>query len=380
MRLILFLSTFLVSGLAQAGEVAAYYDGEMPVASIPADNLDYILYAFGEPDDKGLCAAPSPDQRAAFAQLRQLRAAHPRLHLLLSIGGWGQAPQYSDLALTPESRSAFARSCIQQYIAGQGFEGLDLDWEFPVHGGLNKSRPEDKADATALVQELRRQLDEQGAHDRRHYYLTLATPGGTWQQGGAYSVSDSYDLRALAVSVDWLNVMTYDMNNIYSPCSGFNTPLAADPKDPSPEPQKRLDNLRGAVAYYEAQGVPAAKIMLGVAFYGRGFTGVSATDAGLYSKYGGGFPGTAWKTVQSEFLKDPAWQRHWSDSAQAPWLYNAQKQIFFNYDDPESMAVKAGFTQTQHLRGAVAWVLGEDDAENSLLDALVSGLKRAGGS
>ncbi len=299
---------------------------------------------------------------------------------MLSIGGWGQAPQYSDLALTPESRSAFARSCIQQYIAGQGFEGLDLDWEFPVHGGLNKSRPEDKADATALVQELRRQLDEQGAHDRRHYYLTLATPGGTWQQGGAYSVSDSYDLRALAVSVDWLNVMTYDMNNIYSPCSDFNTPLAADPKDPSPEPQKRLDNLRGAVAYYEAQGVPAAKIMLGVAFYGRGFTGVSATDAGLYSKYGGGFPGTAWKTVQSEFLKDPAWQRHWSDSAQAPWLYNAQKQIFFTYDDPESMAVKAGFTQTQHLRGAVAWVLGEDDAENSLLDALVSGLKRAGGS
>ena len=360
-----------------APQIAAYYDGGMPVAAIPAGQLDYLIYAFAEPDDHDLCAAPTPAQLQAFADLRQLRAAHPNLHLLISIGGWGAAPQYSDLALSAESRSAFAQSCIEQYLVQQGFEGIDLDWEFPVRGGMNKSRPDDRDDVTALLQELRRQLDALGQKDGRHYYLTVATPAGTWQQGGAYSVSDSYDLAAIARTVDWLNVMTYDMNNIFSPVSGFNAPLNADPSDPTLEPQRGEDNLTGAVRYFETYGVPADKIMLGVAFYGRGFTGVAAAGDGLYSKYTGGYPETPWKEIRAKLLTDAGWVRHWSATAEAPWLYDADKQLFLSYDDPESMAIKAAFIRDQHLKGAMIWVLGEDDARNSLLDALASGLAPA---
>jgi len=359
-------------------EIAAYYDGSTPAAAIPASKLDYLFYAFGEPDDRGLCAAPTPEQLQTFVVLRQLRAVHPRLHLLISIGGWGQAPQYSDLSLTAATRNAFAASCIQQFVMEQGFDGIDLDWEFPVHGGLNKSRPQDREDATALVQELRRQLDALGAKDHRHYDLTLAVPAGTWQQGGAYSVGDSYDLKAVAASADWLNVMTYDMNNIFSPYTGFNAPLHADPEDPTPEPQRGLDNLEGAVRYFESQGVPASKIMLGVAFYGRGFSGVSPQDAGLHSKYQGGFDETPWKTVRAQFLMDKAWVRHWSESAGAPWLYNAGKGVFFSYDDPKSMGIKGTFIASRQLKGAVIWELGEDDPQASLLDALATGLDGQG--
>lgn len=378
--LFMLLSTSLTVGLPAraAPEIAAYYDGSTPVATIPAGKLDYLLYAFGEPDDRGLCAAPTSEQLQAFAALRRLRADHPRLHLLISIGGWGEAPQYSDLALTAASRTAFAASCIRQFVTEQGFDGIDLDWEFPVHGGMNKSRPQDRDDATALMQELRRQLDARGVKDHRHYDLTLAVPAGTWQQGGAYSAGDSYDLKAVAASADWLNVMTYDMNNVFSPYAGFNSPLRADPHDPTPEPQRRLDNLEGAVHYFESQGVPASKIMLGVAFYGRGFSGVSSQGAGLYSRYQGGFDETPWKTVRSQFLTDNAWVRHWSQSANAPWLFNAGKGVFFSYDDPKSMGIKASFIAAQRLKGAVIWELGEDDPRDSLLDALVSALGRRG--
>lgn len=354
--------------------IAAYYDGGMPVAEIPADKLSDIIYAFGEPDGQNLCAPPNATQLQTFAQLRQLRARHHGLHLLLSIGGWDAAPQYSDIALTAASRAAFARSCIQQFVVQQGFDGIDLDWEFPVHGGMNKSRPEDRANATALVREFRSQFAALSRRTRHHYFLTVATPAGTWQQGGAYSVSDSYELAALVPYVDWLNVMTYDMNNIFSPFSGFNTPLNADPHDSTPEPQRTLDNLNGAVQYYKEQGVPTDKIMLGVAFYGRGFTGVSPENAGLYSKYTGGFPETPWKTIKSQLLADPNWVRYWSASAQAPWLYNTQQHIFFTYDDPQSLAIKAEFARREHLRGIMIWVLGEDDAQNSLLNTLVQHL------
>ncbi|MDE2262712.1 MAG: chitinase, partial [Gammaproteobacteria bacterium] len=302
------------------------------------------------------------------------RQQHPGLRLIVSIGGWDAAPQYSDIALTERSRSRFAASCVQAFLLGEGFDGIDLDWEFPVRGGMNRSRPVDRADATALVREFRRRLDALGGRRHRHYLLTVATPAGTWQRGGAYSVSDSYDLSALARSADWLNVMTYDMNNIFSPFSGFNAPLAADPRDRAPARQRSRDNLTGAVSYYESQGVPAAKIMLGVAFYGRGFTGVSPQGAGLYSKYAGGYDETPWKTIRSQFLTGADWVRHWSATAQAPWLYNARQHVFFTYDDPMSLGIKADFARSQRLRGVMIWVLGEDDPGNCLLNALVSHL------
>ena len=373
------LGLLVLSARAQAlPRIAAYYDGGMPVAQIPAAQINDLIYAFGEPNDAGVCAPPTAAQAGTFAALRKLREAHPGLELIVSIGGWDAAPQYSDIALSGRSRSRFAASCIRAFLLGQGFVGIDLDWEFPVHGGMNRSRPVDRADATALVREFRRQLDALGRRRHRRYLLTVATPAGTWQQGGAYSVGDSYDLAALAPSVDWLNVMTYDMNNIFSPASGFNAPLGVDPRDPAPEPQRSRDNLRSAVSYYESQGVPPGKIMLGVAFYGRGFTGVSPKNDGLYSKYTGGFAETPWKTVESQFLTSPDWVRHWSSTARAPWLYNASRHIFFTYDDPLSLGMKADFARRQHLRGVMIWVLGEDDPGNGLLKALVSHLAPRG--
>ncbi|MHB8817186.1 MAG: glycoside hydrolase family 18 protein [Steroidobacteraceae bacterium] len=373
------LLSVLVLGLAAlsvhaqaAPQIAAYYDGGMPVSQIPAARINELIYAFGEPNDAGTCTPPTAAQIETFAALRRLRQQHPGLRLMVSIGGWDAAPQYSDIALTSRSRGRFAASCVRAFLLRQGFDGIDIDWEFPVHGGMNRSRPEDRADATALVREFRRQLDALGRKNHRHYYLTVATPAGTWQQGGAYSVSDSYDLAALARSTDWLNVMTYDMNTIFSPLSGFNAPLDADPRDPTPEPARSGDNLTSAVRYYEAQGVPAAKIMLGVAFYGRGFNGISPQDAGLYSKYTGVYAETPWKTIRSQFLTSPDWVRHWSATAQAPWLYNAAQHIFFSYDDPLSLAIKAEFARREQLRGMMIWVLGEDDPANSLLNALTS--------
>lgn len=352
--------------------LAAYYSGRTPIAKIPANDLTNVIYAFAEPAADDTCHAPSAEQRTDFARLRALRSAHPNLHVTISIGGWGAAPNYSDVALTARSRAAFARTCVQQYVAGQGLEGLDIDWEFPVHGGeVNMhNRPQDRADVTLLLREIRSQLDALAVKTHRHYYLTIAIPAGRWQTGGAYDPSNSYDLAAVARTVDWLNVMTYDMNTIFSPYSNFNAPLYPDPKDPAPALQRRWNNVSGAVRYFEAHGVPAGKIVLGMAFYGRGFRNVSPKHAGLYSKFDGVYGEAPYAIVKSRMLANPDWQEHWSTSARAPWIYNAREHIFFSYDNPASIAIKAAFARAQHLRGTMFWAVGQDDARNSLLRAL----------
>ena len=108
---------------------------------IPADKLTHVIYAFAAPDASGHCASvdpwadyqrPYPAEESVdgvaddpgqalfgnFNQLRELKAAHPGLKVLLSIGGFTLSTYFSDVAATPESRAAFAQSCIDEFIDG----------------------------------------------------------------------------------------------------------------------------------------------------------------------------------------------------------------------------------------------------------------------
>src|ERR1700716_1325740 len=150
--------------------IGAYYAGwnsaTYPISQIPADTITHLFYAFAT-IDQGKCVV-QPSAAADFAALAELKRAHPKLRTLISIGGWG-AGGFSDAALTPESRRAFVSSCVDMFF-GQyagSFDGVDLDWEFPVYGGPPEitRRPEDRGNMTLMSQEFRRQLDRlDGSH------------------------------------------------------------------------------------------------------------------------------------------------------------------------------------------------------------------------
>src|SRR5579883_2757441 len=114
------------------------------------------------------CHAATAQTRTSAA-LCELRREHPGLRLILSIGGRERAPQCSDVAITPGSGGRFAASCIQAFLVWRGFDGIDVGWEFPVHGGMSHPRP---ADATALVRMFRHRLEARGRKNHHHYYLT----------------------------------------------------------------------------------------------------------------------------------------------------------------------------------------------------------------
>jgi chitinase len=358
--------------------VGAYFTAwehdAFPVSRIPAA-VTNVFYAFGGISN-GVCAAPDTGNTADFAALKQLKAARPNLRVSISIGGWG-AGGFSDAALTDASREKLVSACLTTFFKTYPgtFDGVDVDWEFPVSGGPAEitARPQDKADATLLAKEFRRQLD---ALPGGHKLLTAALPAGRLQTGKGkygdpYDPAASFELATVAKVLDWINLMTYDMGTGFSPVSTFNAPMGQVPADPLGQPMKRWNNVTGAVRYYEQHGVPADRMVLGVPYYGRGFHVTQAgPNHGLFQPWDAGFDPGSWADIRSKLLTDPAWEQHWDVNAQSPWLYNPARQVFVSYENPRSIGIRAAFAKAAGLRGAFTWEIAEDDAQHSMLNAM----------
>lgn len=344
------------------------------IADLPAERLTHVIYAFATISDgrailadpcldAGDCAAGDSALAAEpggnFAQLRRLKDRHPHLQTLFAIGGWTRSGKFSDVALTADSRRAFAESVVDLAIRRWPglFDGVDIDWEFPVAGGLpeNAARPEDRRNFTLLLEELRRQLIAQGERDRRQYLLTAATTAGP--RGMA-----NIELERIVAPLDWINVMTYDYH-AGSRVAHFNAPLYPAAGDPTPDL-----NVDATVRRYLDRGVPREKIVIGVPFYGRSYGGVAAgTTGGRFQEATARPPadwGAAGLDYKSLVRKNPeahGFRRFWDTEAGVPWLYDEATGTWITYDDAESVRLKADYVRAQRLGGIMAWELGGDD-------------------
>ena len=344
------------------------------IAKLPAKQLTHIFYAFGLIDntgavilgdrcvDVGACARGQPVPEVPggnFAELRKLKAKNPHLRLTISIGGWGGSARFSDAALTEASRSRFAQSAIDLYIRKWPglFDGVDIDWEFPVQGGLkgNVERPEDKHNFTLLLAELRRQLDEQGKVDGRHYELTIAASARP-------SEIANIELAQITPLLDFINVMTYDYHTD-GPIAHFNAPLFAAKNDPTPDL-----NVDASMRAFEQGGVPPQKLLVGIPFFARAYGRVPKTNAGLFQPS----PGRPrnwresdgdWRRLVATRLSDPRYVRHWEQSAKVPWLYDALNGTWISYDDPQSVRAKVDYMREHNLGGVIIWEIGADDGQ-----------------
>lgn len=346
-------------GKIVAGYYASWaaYSGYTPL-SIPAADLTHVTYAFANisQDLKVTMGDPVIDPKN-FTKLQQLKQQHPGLKTLISVGGWDWSAKFSDAALTDASRTAFADSAVT-FIKQYGFDGVDIDWEYPVGGGLstNTVRPEDKTNFTLLMAKLREKLNAQGALDGRHYLLTFAGAAGTFY-------ANNTELPKLADYADFATVMTYDM---HGPWPGSLTDLNAPLYTPSENTPQYKWSCNAAMQLWTNAGFPKTKIIMGIPFYGVKFNGVQNAGRGLYQTFTSG-SSIPYDKIVSSYLSDPAYTRYVHADALVPWLFNGS--TFISYDDPQSVAAKAKYIKDTGLGGAAIWELSQN-ADGSLLSAI----------
>ncbi|MFF5788846.1 glycosyl hydrolase family 18 protein [Streptomyces sp. NPDC012693] len=346
------------------------------VTSGSASKITHINYAFGNVTggkctigdayadyDKAYTADQSVDGvadtwdqplRGNFNQLRKLKKAYPNIKVLWSFGGWTWSGGFGQAVQNP---TAFAQSCydlVEDPRWADVFDGIDLDWEYPNACGLSC----DTSGPAAFKNMMQAMRAKFGANN-----LVTAAVTADASAGGKI---DATDYAGAAPYMNWFNVMTYDF---------FGAWAAKGPTAPhSPLtsyagiPQAGFNSAE-AIARFKAQGVPANKLLLGIGFYGRGWTGVTQSAPGGTAT--GPAAGTYEQGIEDyKVLKAscPA------TGTVAGTAYAHCGTNWWSYDTPATVTSKMSWAKNQGLGGAFFWEFSGDTGNGELVGAINTGL------
>ncbi|SDX84883.1 chitinase [Saccharopolyspora shandongensis] len=373
-----------------------------------AGQLTHLNYAFGNLDAGGKCfqvnqagegdawadyqrrftaeqtvngTADAYDQPLAgnLNQLKQLKAKYPGLKVYISFGGWTWSKNFHAAAATPESRAAHVKSCIDMWMRGnlpkigepQGgdgvaagiFDGVDLDWEWPASEGGpgNVVDPADKQNYTALLQEWRTQLNAAGQELGKTYDISAFLPADPKKIEAGYEVPKVFDLLTFGT------IQGYDLHGAYEPTTNHQSAIYSPEGDPSPE-KWSIDQTINA---WRTAGAPNDKMVLGVPFYGRGWTGVPNQNNGLFQSSTGPAPAKYEAGIEDyKLIKAKAGSSavHRDEKAGHAWIYDGS--TFWTFDDATEITRKVEYLKQQGLGGAMVWSMDGDTPEGELMTAI----------
>lgn len=316
----------------------------------------------------------SAPYKGNFGQMMAAKKANPDLKILPSIGGWTLSDPFF-LMHDETKRHIFVESVREYLETWKFFDGIDIDFEFPGGGGANPNLGDKERDGelyVTILKELRSMLDELGAKNGRYYELTSAINVG-------YDKLAVVDYAEAAKYLDYIYMMSYDFygawdNNVLNHQTGLYKSSVN-----TVEEKSKYYAARGTEILLE-QGVPAEKLIIGAAAYGRGWTGVNN-----YSN-GNPFTGTAsgpikgtwengvvdYRDIVNNHGASQGFEYGYDEAAEAPYLFKPSTGDLITYDDPRSVKAKAQYVQQQGLAGIFHWEMDSDNGD--LLNAMHEGL------
>ncbi|QRV84024.1 chitinase [Ceratobasidium sp. AG-Ba] len=329
----------------------AIYGRKFTPLDMDISSLTHIYYAFADTDpvtgqatltdlwaDQQITypgdnnTAPGNNLYGNLKQLYLLKKQKRSLKTILSFGGWtySQAGHFN-FATNATSRANFVESAIQ-LLEDNGFDGLDIDWEYP-----NATQ----SDAfVALLKETRVGLDEHAKKkgDKIPYELSVAVPAGSQNyqnllvhQMNKYVHLELDGIRLFGLLSDYLA-------NVYGGAySGASTDAA--------------------VKWYLNNGASREKFVIGMPIYGRGFE----NTAGIFQPFNGTGPGT-WEAGVYDYKALPFPNATVYNDFQniSSYSYDPVKKELISYDTPAISALKGKWVADNNLAGAMFWELSAD--------------------
>ena len=336
------------------------YKGLVNTDKIDATKMTHINYAFVDVQGGKAFLTNLKTDSTNFRKLNLLKKKNKDLKILISIGGWAWSENFSDAVLTEASRELFAKSSVD-IIRQYKLDGVDIDWEYPGMPGEkgNVYRKEDKENFTLMFQAIRKELDVLEKETRQKKLLTTATAGFA-------SFLDNTEMGKAAVYLDYINLMTYDL---------FAGGIAAHHTNLYPTKVYKMENSAdNAIKAYMAAGVPAHKLVMGIAFYERVFNVENPVNKGIGDKRIGEKYGKGFTHVKDSLINKNGFVAYLDKDAMAPYLFNATTNQFVTYDDELSVRNKCLYVMDKKMGGVMFWVYGSDPKEY-LLDEINRTLK-----
>ncbi|WP_132057489.1 glycosyl hydrolase family 18 protein [Halorussus amylolyticus] len=313
---------------------------------VPFDQLTHFNFAFLEPESDGTVVLSDPDDDDLLQELADYDDEETVFQLAIS-GGW-YPQEFSDAAATEENRKRFARTAVD-HVETYGFDGLDIDWEFP-DGTTRESDPEN---FTLLLEEIRNELDDRFGS---WTHLTIAA------SPNANIADDAYEVETISDYLDHVNVMTYDYHGDWSSETNFNAPFDSPPEDPN----GREDfNASHSMNHWADKPISNDKLVMGLPFYGRSYSGVADTNEGLFNSFDSSTSAT-YADISQNIEPQSDYEYHWHHDAKVPWVYSAADETFVAYDDEASISNKCRFVTDNGFGGVMCWELSQDST-NTLI-------------
>lgn len=416
MRIHIQVLSLLFGTLLAAKNIVTYYTpwGSLQPEDIPFDDITHLNYGFGLLIDRKAVSRISLEEGYDTNKIHLIRNLiqknKKKTKFLISLGGWTGSQTFSLLAKDKTTRGQFINNTIDllrepdsdQDTKRFGFDGVDIDWEFPIAGGpkCNENDPQDTINYEILLEELRIEMDKVFPKPNSKL-LTAAVKVTPFLKD---EKTPSTDMSAFANLFDFINVMTYDIMGSFSKTTGANAPFEADIANGG-DP---FSFVQGIKSWLDA-GFPEDKINAGLAFYGRSQTALvdmtldpkkiyvkksavtpkgDSSDTESVSKIckesdTPAYSGFAkYSNLRNETITGSSYDqdvygdfhRFWDEKTQTPWLFNKRSKQFVSYDDPKSIGIKVDHVMKLNLGGVMYWDVSMD-YKNELLYKIVSTFK-----
>ncbi|XP_071112229.1 chitinase-3-like protein 2 [Haliotis cracherodii] len=329
----------------------------VPAANFYLEDIDarlcsHLIYAFVGINTESLDLLPSSFDVGEngtvghYVLFNNLKKDHPGLVTLLSVGGETHGDTgFGKVVETMERMQKFANNCVA-FLRLWGFDGLDVDWEYPG------DPPETKTNFTMLLLELRTAFEKEAEETgRKMLLLSMAAPVDV------DVINAGYEVQRISSLVDVINIMAYNFQHIWHHVLGFTAPLYSRKGDDL--------NVERAVDTWIERGAQREKIVVGIAAYGASFNIAKETSVGAYAS-GPGDPGP-YRKIQGkvafyevcEMLEKGEARYVWDDLRKVPYAYT--NETWVGYDDEKSVAIKTEWMIQKNMGGVMLWCLDFDD-------------------